>query len=66
MKSLLLLFQRGIGTYLVLRLWEQCELARAQADGTTFAPIKFRSVVEKDTGIRRQVEMPKRVKPWWN
>jgi hypothetical protein len=50
---------------LVLRLWEQCELAKAQAAGTTFAPVKFRSVVENDTGIRRQVEMPKRVKPWW-
>jgi hypothetical protein len=50
---------------LVLRLWEQCELARAQAGGTTFAPVKFRSVVEQDTGIRRQVETPKRVKPWW-
>ena len=40
-------------------------LARAQAAGTTFAPVKFRSIVEQDTGIRRQVEMPKRVKPWW-
>ena len=50
---------------LALRLWEQCELAKAQAAGTTFAPVKFRSVVEHDTGIRRQVEMPKRVKPWW-
>ena len=46
-------------------LWEQCELARAQSAGTTFAPIKFRSVVENETGIRRQVEAPKRVKPWW-
>jgi len=50
---------------LVLRLWEQCELAKAQATGTNFAPVKFRSVVEQDTGIRRQVETPKRVKPWW-
>ncbi len=50
---------------LVRRLWEQMELARAQAAGTQFAPIKFRTVVEHDTGIRRQVEMPKRVKPWW-
>ncbi len=50
---------------LVRRIWEQCELARAQAAGTTFAPVKFRSVVENDTGIRRQVETPKRVKPWW-
>ena len=50
---------------LVKRLWEQCELARAHAAGTTFAPVKFRSVVEHDTGIRRQVEIPKRVRPWW-
>ena len=39
--------------------------SKAQAAGTTFAPVKFRSVVEHDTGIRRQVETPKRVKPWW-
>ena len=50
---------------LVKRLWEQCERARAHAAGTTFAPVKFRSVVEHDTGIRRQVEIPKRVRPWW-
>ena len=50
---------------LVKRLWEQAELARAQQAGTHFAPTKFRTVVENDTGIRRQVETPKRVKPWW-
>jgi hypothetical protein len=49
---------------LALFLREQCELARAQAAGTTFSPVKFRSVVEHDTGICRQVEKPKRVKPW--
>ena len=46
-------------------MWEQCELARAQAAGSTFTPVKFRSVVENGTGIRRQVEVPKRIKPWW-
>ena len=50
---------------LVRRLWEQMELAKAQQAGTHFAPIKFRSIADPDTGIRRQVEMPKRVKPWW-
>ncbi len=50
---------------LVKRLWEQIELAKAQQTGTQFAPIKFRSIADPDTGIRRQVEMPKRVKPWW-
>ena len=50
---------------LVRRLWEQMELARAQAAGTQFAPTKFRTIADPDTGIRRQVETPKRVKPWW-
>ena len=50
---------------LVKRLWEQMELAKAQQAGTQFAPIKFRSIADPDTGIRSQVEIPKRVKPWW-
>ena len=47
------------------RLWEQIELARAQAAGTQFAPIKFRSYQDKETGLRKQVETTKRVKQWW-
>ena len=50
---------------LAKRLWEQIELAKAQQAGTTFAPTRFRSVVQNDTGLRRQVEVPKRVKAWW-
>ncbi len=50
---------------LVKRLWEQCELAKAQQTGTLFAPTKLRSVVEHDTGIRRQIETSKRIKQWW-
>ena len=50
---------------LVKRLWEQAELARAQQAGTHFAPTKFRTVVENDTGLRKQVEVNKRVKQWW-
>jgi hypothetical protein len=47
------------------KLWEQIELARAQQAGTTFAPTRLRSVRDTETGIRRQVETNKRVKPWW-
>jgi len=47
------------------RLWEQIELARAQQSGTEFAPVKHRSYLDKETGLRRQVESTKRVKPWW-
>ncbi len=50
---------------LARRLWEQIELARAQQAGTTFTPVKLRSVIDRDTGVRRQVETHKRVKPWW-
>lgn len=50
---------------LVRRLWEQMELARAQAAGTKFAPIKFRSYQDKETGLRKLVETTKRVKQWW-
>lgn len=47
------------------RIWEQVELAKAQQAGTTFAPTRFRTVVENDTGIRKQIETHKRVKQWW-
>jgi hypothetical protein len=50
---------------LAKRLWEQIELAKAEQGGTTFAPKRFRTVVENDTGLRRQVEVNKRVKAWW-
>jgi hypothetical protein len=41
------------------------ELAKAQLAGTQFAPIKFRSYQDKETGLRKQVETTKRVKQWW-
>ena len=49
---------------LAKRLWEQIELAKAQQAGTQFAPIKYRTVRDAETGVRRQVEVPKRVKSW--
>jgi hypothetical protein len=50
---------------LAKRLWEQAELARAQLAGTQFAPTKFRSIADPTTGLRKQVEVAKRVKQWW-
>jgi Na+-translocating ferredoxin:NAD+ oxidoreductase RnfC subunit len=50
---------------LAKRLWEQAELAKAQQTGTRFTPTKFRTVVENDTGLRKQVEVNKRIKQWW-
>ena len=50
---------------LAKRLWEQMELAKAQQTGGTFAPKKFRSITDANTGERKQVETNKRVKAWW-
>jgi len=50
---------------LAKRIWEQMELARAQQAGTQFTPTKFRSIVDRETGVRKQIETSKRVKAWW-
>jgi hypothetical protein len=47
------------------RLWEQIQLAKCQQSGTQFSSTKFRTITDKETGLRRQVEMPKKVKAWW-
>ena len=47
------------------QLWEQIELARAAAEGRTYAPVKLRNVVNKITGERTRIEAAKRVKQWW-
>ena len=51
-------------TKLVKRLAEQIELAKAQQAGTQFVATKFRTVTDS-TGVRKQVEMNKRIKAWW-
>jgi hypothetical protein len=47
------------------KLWEQIQLAKSQIEGTTFVVKKFRSITVKETGLRRQVEIPKRIREWW-
>ncbi len=47
------------------RLWEQLMLAKSQIDGAPFVVTKFRSFTDRETGIRKQMEVPKRLKPWW-
>ena len=50
---------------LIHRLWEQIELAKSQIEGKPFVVTKFRSFTDKETGVRKQLEVPKRLKPWW-
>jgi hypothetical protein len=50
---------------LAKRVHEQIELLKAQQAGTTYAPIKFRTYKDTETGARKQIEVAKRVKCWW-
>ena len=47
------------------KLWEQIQLAKSEHTGQRFIATRFRSIRDPDTGLRRQVEMPKRIRPWW-
>ncbi len=47
------------------RLWEQIQLAKSQLDGRPFVVMKYKTVKDRETGLRKQVEVPKRIKPWW-
>jgi hypothetical protein len=47
------------------RIWEQIQLAKSQLEGTTFVVTKYKTVKDRETGIRKQLEVPKRIKPWW-
>ena len=46
------------------KIWEQIELAKAQASGNAFTTTRFRTI-QDEHGIRRSVEVPKRVRAWW-
>jgi hypothetical protein len=50
---------------LSIKLWEQIQLAKSQIDGTLFVVKKFRTVKDKETGLRKSVEVPKRIREWW-
>ena len=43
------------------KLWEQIQLAKSQMDGTPFVVMKYSSIKDPQTGLRKQVEVPKRI-----
>lgn len=51
-------------TKLAKRICEQLELAKAQQAGGTYASKHLKTVVGTD-GVKRTVEVGKRVKAWW-
>ena len=50
---------------LAAKLWEQIQLAQSQASGEHFQPTRLRMVRDRETGLTKTVEVPKRVRPWW-
>ena len=50
---------------LVKALQEQISFAKAQQSGATYTAVKFRSIQDPETGLRKIVETSKRVKQWW-
>ena len=47
------------------KLWEQIQLAKSQITGQPFVVTRIRSVKDPESGLRKQIEMPKRIRPWW-
>jgi hypothetical protein len=50
---------------LAAKVWEQLQLTRSQASGEPLTLTRSRLIRDADTGVRRTVTLPKRVKPWW-
>jgi hypothetical protein len=50
---------------LLQRLQEQVALAQAQAAGTVYSATRVRSIRDQETGVRKQEQTPRRVRPWW-
>ena len=47
------------------KLKDQIALARAAAEGGSFQAQRQRSIVDPETGLRRSVAVPRRIRPWW-
>jgi hypothetical protein len=50
---------------LASKVWEQLQLAKSQIEGTKFEVKKFRSYTDKESGLRKQIEVSKRIREWW-
>ena len=50
---------------LTSKLYEQIQLAKALRDGGQYAPIKMRTIRDKETGAKQRIEVAKNIKPWW-
>ena len=47
------------------KLKDQIALALAAAEGGSFQAQRQRTIVDAETGLRRSVAVPRRIRPWW-
>ena len=47
------------------KIADQIELARAAQNGTTYTPMRVRSIKDRITGETQTIEQARRVRPWW-
>lgn len=45
-------------------IWQQIQLAKALAEGKTYAPTRYKTVRDLE-GNSKSIEVPKRIKRWW-
>jgi len=45
-------------------IWEQMELCKAKQAGSIYAPVRLRTMKNKETGERTTLQVPKRVRAW--
>jgi hypothetical protein len=50
---------------LITKIQEQLDLCEAQRSGEVYAPKKFKTVINKESGERVRIETIKRVKEWF-
>ena len=50
---------------LTSKLYEQILLAKALRDSRQYAPLRMRTIRDKDTGAKQRMELAKNIKPWW-
>ena len=48
------------------KIGEQIQLIQAQNEGQIYAPVRLKTIKNTETGERRTIESPKRVREWWH
>jgi len=47
------------------KIYDQIQLAEAKKEGRTYAPLRFKTAVNRVTGERHTAETPKIIREWW-